>query len=259
MEITNEGVLFTPEYQNLFILLVFFALMALEKYHSHRIHDMKIVRRSYSLNIRIFIFNNLVMSLFSVSSLLLVAESMSEYGLLNFIPSVPLKWFLSFILYDLMLYGFHRARHRYRFLWQFHKVHHSDLDLNTTTSFRLHIAEVLLTTMVKAIFIVVMGVPLPMFAVNELLITSIVMINHANISFYGENALAHIFVVPRMHLVHHSAWWKEHESNFGFSLSFWDKMFDTYQTAEPKNLGLPHMKEPSFWETLFLSFKKNKK
>jgi len=258
MELNNEGLFFASGYQKLFALSVFFTLIIAETYFMHRAIEKNIVRRSYSLNLRIFLFNDIVMNLLSVSSLLLVAESCSGFGLLNIVQNVPLKIFLSFTLYDLMQYWLHRARHENKFLWRFHKVHHSDKDMNTTTALRLHVAEVLLTTMAKAVFIAVMGVPVLIFALCEVIITAIVMMNHANISFRGERLLSYVFIVPCKHVVHHSAYWKEHESNFGFALSVWDRIFGTCKMAEPNELGLPNMKEPDFWETLFLTFKKRK-
>jgi sterol desaturase/sphingolipid hydroxylase (fatty acid hydroxylase superfamily) len=255
VELNSEGFFFSSGYQKLFILLVFAALIAAEKYRKRRTNDTNVVRRSYWLNIKITVFNDVIMNLLSVSTLLLAADGLSDFGLLNLIPSVSLKLFLSFVLYDLMLYWFHRIRHGYKFLWQFHKVHHSDFDLNVTTTFRLHIAEVILMTAVKMAFIVIMGIPMAIFAANELLITTIVMASHANISFRGEKTLAFIFVMPCVHLVHHSMYWKEHESNFGFALSVWDRLFGTCQCTEPERIGLPGMKEPNFRETLFLTFK----
>jgi sterol desaturase/sphingolipid hydroxylase (fatty acid hydroxylase superfamily) len=256
---TNESWLFASGYQKIFIALVFVALIALEKYHMHRINEKNIIDHSRRVNIQIFLFNDLVMNLLSVSSLLVIAENYSGYGLFNLIPDGALKLFLSFILFDLMLYWGHRARHEYKYLWMFHKVHHSDIDMNTTTAFRLHIVEVLLTTVTKVLFVVIMGVPTLLVAFNEILITSIVMMNHSNISFRGEKLLSYIFIVPSKHMVHHSRTLTEHESNFGFALSIWDRMFGTCQMTKPRGIGLPQIQEPSFWQTLFLNWKRTKK
>ena len=256
---TNESLFFASGYQKIFMVSVFIALVALEKYQMLRAHEKNIVNHSRRVNIQIFLFNDLIMNLLSVSSLLMIAENCSGYGLFNLIQSVPLKMFLSFILFDLVLYFGHRARHEYKYLWMFHKVHHTDIDLNTTTAFRLHIVEVLLTTMLKALFIVIIGVPTLLFAFNEIVITAIVMMNHANISFRGEKLLSYVFIVPCKHRVHHSQAFGEHESNFGFALSVWDRMFGTCQITEPREIGLPQIKEPSFLQTLFLNWTRTKK
>lgn len=259
MELNNESLLFSSGYQKAFILLVFAALVALEKYHMHRDNKQDIVRHSKRVNLQIFLFNDIVMNLLSVSSLLAIAESLSGFGLLNVTDSVPLKMIISFVLYDLMMYVSHWTRHKNLFLWKFHRVHHSDWDLNATTTFRLHIGDVLFTTICKAIFIIVFGVPTLLVAFNEIIVTSIVMLNHANISFRGERLLSKVFVVPSKHAVHHSSTWGEHESNFGFALSIWDKMFGTCKKVTPAYYGLPTIREPSFFETLFLNWKRNKK
>ncbi|TRZ52444.1 sterol desaturase family protein [bacterium] len=259
MDFNNESFLFVSGYQKLFVLSVFMALIIAEKYRTHRQNDKNIVQRSYGLNIKIFLFNDIITNVLSVSSLLLIADRYSHFGPLNHIESIPTKVFLSFVLFDLMLYWLHVARHKCPFLWNFHKVHHSDLDMNTTTALRLHIMEVLLTTAAKAIFIIIAGIPSLLIAFNEIVITAIVMMNHSNVLLCKEKLIAFVFIVPSRHVVHHSSYWKEHESNFGFALSFWDRIFGTYQSSEPKILGLEKIQEPCFWETLFLNFKKTKK
>jgi sterol desaturase/sphingolipid hydroxylase (fatty acid hydroxylase superfamily) len=256
VELNNESLLFASGYQKIFVLLVFALLIIAEKHSGQRANDTGIVNRSRRLNVQMFLFNDVTMNLLSVSSLLMIAENFSGFGLFNLIQSIPIKMFLSFTLFDLMLYWMHRARHQVKFLWMFHKVHHSDIDLNTTTALRLHIVEVFLTTVGKALFIVIMGVPTLLVAFNEIIITAIVMMNHANITFRGEKKLAYIFIVPCKHLVHHSKQWREHESNFGFALSVWDRAFGTYLKSEPDAIGLPQIREPSFLEALLLKWKR---
>jgi sterol desaturase/sphingolipid hydroxylase (fatty acid hydroxylase superfamily) len=257
LELNNESLFFASGYQKIFLLLLFATLVIAEKYRQRREKEKSIVDHSRRVNIQIFLFNNLIMNLLSLVSLLILAENYSEFGLHKLISNLPFKMFVSCILLDGMLYWWHRMCHRYKYLWMFHKVHHSDIDLNTTTTFRLHIVEVLLTTTAKALFIVIIGVPAFLVAFNEIIITAIVMINHTNISFWGEKLLAYVFIVPCAHYVHHSQTFDEHESNFGFALSIWDRMIGTYLITEPSKIGLPQIEEPSFCQTIFLNWKRN--
>lgn len=242
--------------QKFAILLVFFALIAAEKYFAYRPNDRETVRRSYTTNLGMLIFNDTLLSILSVSSLLMVAENYSGFGLLSWVSSMSIKAFVSFVLLDLMLYWWHRARHERPFLWRFHKVHHSDLVMNTTTTFRLHIVEVFLTTVAKSVFIVVLGVPTSILLFSEMIITMFVMMNHTNISFRGEKLVSRIFVVPSKHVVHHSVRVGEQHRNFGFALSIWDTLFHTCKRTVPEELGLLNVGEQGFWSALVLRFER---
>ncbi|MFM8331266.1 MAG: sterol desaturase family protein, partial [Candidatus Methylumidiphilus sp.] len=153
------------------ILALFAWLLTLEGRRGQRKIPAKTVRQSYFANLGTFLLNDTLMSLMSVSALLLLAEQVSGYGLLSAISDPLLKSALSFLLFDLALYGWHRLNHTYDGLWMFHKVHHSDPDMNVTTAFRLHFVEVVLTTVVKAAFVVLTGVEAAVLIANEAIIT----------------------------------------------------------------------------------------
>ena len=174
----------------------------------------------------------------SVSSLYLVADHFSGYGLLNHVSSPTLKVVLAFLAFDLLLYGWHFACHKVPQLWQFHRVHHNDPCLNVTTAFRLHFAEVLLTNVLKAFLIVIMGIDSLMAAALETVSTMCILFHHANIRFKYESILARVLVVPFLHRVHHSTERSEHDRNFGAMLSLWDRLFGTFLHCEPKQIGI---------------------
>ncbi|MGZ8135793.1 MAG: sterol desaturase family protein [Methylococcaceae bacterium] len=151
--------LFLPGRSGGFILLLFFCLLAaLEIRISGKKSVTQPLRSSYRTNISLFLFNSAVMSLLSVSSLALLAQRYSDQGLLSYMSSPLLKAMLSFLLLDGLLYVWHKACHRFDWLWLFHKVHHNDRYLNVSTAFRIHILELLMTTILKAAFIVAVGI-----------------------------------------------------------------------------------------------------
>jgi len=230
----------TGELRALAVLTAFWVLFALEARFAYREHAARVVRQSYFANIGSFILNDTLMSLLSVSSLWLMAERFSQTGLLSGMANPVAKAIASFLLLDLMLYVWHRANHRFDPLWMFHKVHHSDRCMNVSTAFRLHGVEVFLTTLVKAAFIVLMGVDTAVVLANEAVVTLFVMFHHTDIAFRGEHWLGRLTVVPYLHRVHHSTERAEHDHNYGAVFSFWDR-FGTLAEAEPKELGLANV------------------
>lgn len=222
-----------------FAVLAFLVfLFALEALCGHRKEPPKTTRQSYLTNLGTLLLNDTLMSLMSVSSLQLLAQHYGRFGLLRFIPDSALKAVLSFVLFDLVLYLWHRANHSFDCLWMFHKVHHSDPGMNVTTAFRLHFVEVLFTTVVKAVFVLVTGVEATVLLANEALITLLVMFHHANLNFKGERLLGRLIIVPSLHRLHHSTLRQEHDSNYGAAFSIWDRLFGSFAGKEPKTIGL---------------------
>jgi sterol desaturase/sphingolipid hydroxylase (fatty acid hydroxylase superfamily) len=233
---------FTSADAKTFVILAAFAILfALEARWGYRKSPAKTARQSYLTNLGTFILNDTMMSLMSVSSLWVLAERFSNWGLLSWIPDPVWKSLLSFLLLDLTLYFWHRANHSFDCLWMFHKVHHSDRCMNVSTAFRLHFVEVVLTTLVKAAFVLLMGVDAAVLLANEAVITLFVLFHHSNIRFAGEHWLARLTIVPYLHRVHHSARRKEHDNNYGAVFSFWDRMFGTLAELEPAEIGLKHV------------------
>lgn len=232
------------------VLALFALLFALEVGCGHRQEPRKTTRNSYLSNLGTFLLNDTLMSLMSVSSLLLLAQHYRCFGVLRFVPDSGLQSLLCFILFDLVLYLWHRANHQFDSLWRFHKVHHSDISMNVTTAFRLHFVEVVLTTVVKALFVIVMGIEAKVLLANEALITLMVMFHHANLSFKGEQWLGKLIIVPALHRLHHSVLRQEHDSNYGAAFSLWDRLFGTLQEKEPQAIGLTGIPQLSVWQLL---------
>ena len=244
-------------WRSLMILTVMAVLMAFESSFASHDRRTRDYRQSYLANFGVLFFNDTLLSLLSVSSLWLIASHYAGWGLLSAIPEVGVKALLSFILLDLTLYLWHRANHRFDWLWRFHKVHHSDVVMNVSTAFRLHFVEVFLTAVVKAIFIVAVGVDASLVIANEALITLCVLFHHARIHFPGERLLARVAIVPYLHRTHHSAARAEHDSNYGAVFTLWDRLFGTLSQAEPAVIGLYNVPGQNLLELLKFGFMPN--
>ena len=200
--------------------------------------DMKLRGWSYLVNLGTFFSNNIATSLLSMSTLLLIAERYSGFGILSKVDNPIAKLALSFLLLDLTLYLWHRACHASDRLWIFHKVHHSDPTMNISTSFRLHITEVVLTTVIKGVFVVAIGVDLPTLILSETLITLFILFHHWDLNLPGQVWLSRVIITPMLHRVHHSKDRAEHDNNYGAVLSIWDRLFASYKECCPVAIGL---------------------
>lgn len=135
------------------------------------------------------------------------------------------------ILLDLAIYAQHVLFHKVPWLWRLHRVHHADTELDVTTGIRFHPFEILASIVIKLGVIAVLGVaPLAVF-LFEVLLNAGAMFTHANLKLPAavERGLRLAFVTPGMHRVHHSAERIDTDSNYGFNLSIWDRLFSTYR------------------------------
>lgn len=169
------------------------------------------------------------------------------FGLLNLWNGDDwLKFVLAVIVLDLLVYGQHVATHRLSILWRFHRVHHTDLDLDATSGVRFHPVEILLSMGLKVIAVCLLGVAAEAVLVFEILLNATSVFNHANVRLpvTCDRFLRWFLVTPDMHRMHHSVLRDETDSNYGFNLSWWDRLFGTYR-AQPRDahehlkLGLP--------------------
>jgi len=233
-------------------LMIFLYIESCQK----RSSDRSMVRRSYFTNIITFVLNDTVMSLFSVSSLLLIAADYAHIGPLDFIPGPIGKVVVSFLFYDMTLYFWHKACHEKNSLWKFHRVHHSDLSVNATTAFRLHFVEVVFTTIVKASLILAVGMGPEYVLANEIMITSCVIFHHADITFRGERWLSKFIIVPKLHRVHHSVKQSDFDRNFGAVLTIWDRIFGTFARRQTQQVGLENVPDMGPLSLVLFGFNK---
>jgi len=141
---------------------------------------------------------------------------------------------VSIIVLDLFDYFWHRANHRVRFLWRFHKAHHSDNEMDVTTALRFHPTELIVSGFVKALWIVIWGPLVVAWFLFEALISLCAQFHHSNIDFPDgvERWLSWIIVTPRYHAAHHAVDRHYGDANFSTIFSIWDRIFGTYSQPE---------------------------
>jgi sterol desaturase/sphingolipid hydroxylase (fatty acid hydroxylase superfamily) len=154
------------------------------------------------------------------------------WGLFNLVP-LP-AWLAipaAVLLLDLTIYGQHVVFHAVPVLWRLHRMHHADLEFDVTTGLRFHPAEILLSMMIKLTAVAVLGAPPLAVLVVEVLLNVTSMFNHGNVHLplALDRMLRFVVVTPDMHRVHHSIDRRETDSNFGFNLPWWDRLFGTYR------------------------------
>jgi len=135
------------------------------------------------------------------------------------------------ILLDLVIYLQHVLFHAVPALWRVHRMHHADLAFDVTTGVRFHPVEILLSMLIKLAVVAALGAPALAVLIFEVLLNATSMFNHGNVRLAErvDRILRFIVVTPDMHRVHHSADAPETNSNFGFNLPWWDRMFGTYR------------------------------
>lgn len=181
-----------------------------------------------------------------------VGAERASFGLFNQVEAP--RWVeigLSLLLLDLAIYAQHRAFHELRWLWPLHRVHHSDVEFDVTTGLRFHPAELIVSMLYKAAVVALLGAPALAVLVFEIALSSFALFTHANLRLPPalERGLRALFVTPDMHRTHHSTHRDEHDSNYGNTLSVWDRLFRSYtrESREPQRqmrIGLNGFRAP---------------
>lgn len=173
--------------------------------------------------------------------LALLAEARG-WGLLN-ILAIPhaLAVIVAVAALDLAIYLQHVMFHAVPALWRIHRMHHADLGFDVTTGVRFHPIEILLSIAIKLAMVAALGPPAVAVVIFEVLLNATSMFNHGNVALPAglDRILRRLVVTPDMHRVHHSAQPHETNSNFGFNLPWWDRLFGTYRDQpEAGHLGI---------------------
>ncbi|MBA3034558.1 MAG: sterol desaturase family protein [Gammaproteobacteria bacterium] len=188
----------------------------------------------WTSNLGLVVINSVVLRLLFPLAAVGVAAFCVEngWGLLNhfrvpYAIAVP----LAVIALDFVIWLQHVMVHAVPALWRLHRVHHADPDFDLTTGVRFHPIEIVLSMLIKFATIVVLGPPVVAVVIFEVLLNASAMFNHGNLHLPAavDRALRWCIVTPDMHRVHHSVEDDETNSNFGFSLSWWDRLFGTYR------------------------------
>lgn len=170
-------------------------------------------------------------------------------GVLNVVTwPVWLEMISAILFFDFAIWAQHLITHKIPFLWRLHQVHHADVDIDVTTAIRFHPVEIALSMLLKIGLVYLIGPSVLAIILFEIVLNGTAMFNHANLRLpLGlDRALRLFLVTPDMHRVHHSVHRAEHDSNYGFSLSIWDRMFGTY-IAQPAE-GHSKMKIGLRWQ-----------
>lgn len=175
------------------------------------------------------------------------------FGLFHWLDMpAAIAFVLSLLALDALVYAQHVVFHHVGILWRLHRVHHADTDVDVTTGIRFHPGEILISMGVKMAAVTLIGAPVAAVILFEVVLNAAAMFNHSNVRIGSgiDRALRRFIVTPDMHRVHHSVHRDEHNMNFGFSLSLWDRVFGTYRAApreghEHMRLGLAGFPAPA--------------
>ncbi|MDP3515273.1 MAG: sterol desaturase family protein [Sulfuritalea sp.] len=213
-----------------------FALMATWETAVPRRARLHTRRVRWTANLGLVVLNSVLLRLVFPLAAVGFASFAAErgWGLLNNL-ALP-EWaalILAVVALDFAIYLQHVMFHAVPALWRLHRVHHADPDFDVTTGARFHPIEIVLSMLIKFSVIAVLGAPAAAVLVFEVLLNATAMFNHANLKLPAavDAMLRRLLVTPDMHRVHHSTEVAEANSNFGFNLTWWDRLFGTYRAA----------------------------
>ena len=209
----------------------FSIFLILEFLRPYRLPSVSKTKRLLT-NISLTVMNSAVLNLLFAAATINSAMHVSanHLGILNTF-SLPFwqKIFLSVIFMDLIFYAWHLLNHRVSILWRFHRVHHSDLNMDVSTASRFHIGELALSSGIKIGLIYLMGAPVVSIILFETLLGLTAQFQHSSVKvpLWFERIFWLLFVPPSMHRIHHSVVIQERNTNYGTILSIWDRLAGT--------------------------------
>jgi len=222
---------------------IFIAMMLWEVLAPKRVLSVS-KRQRWTHNIGLLLLNSLVLRLLFPAAAIGIAYAVANagWGLFNWLD-LPywVEVVVAVVLLDLAIYLQHLLMHRVPILWRLHRVHHADLDIDMTTGSRFHTLEIVLSMLIKAVVIFLLGPALLAVLIFETLLNGMALFNHANVRLPPvlDSLLRKLLITPDVHRVHHSILQRETNSNYGFNLSIWDRLFRTYiDQPEKGHLGM---------------------
>lgn len=230
----NESLIRLTVFVGLFVLFAIAERLAPRR----RIHPRR--PRRWLTNLSISVLNTVTLRALAVGLPLLAVgaaldASAQGWGLFN-----HLGWpgwveaLLAVLIFDFAIWGQHLITHKIPLLWRLHRVHHADTDIDVTTAIRFHPVEIALSMLLKIGLVYLLGPSALAVVLFEILLNGTALFNHSNLRLplALDAVLRKVLVTPDMHRVHHSVLREEHDSNYGFALSIWDRMMGTY-VAQP--------------------------
>ena len=175
----------------------------------------------------------------------------NNIGLMNILNlSDTVKAFFGVIVLDFTSYFIHRFIHKSKFLWRFHRVHHSEIDMDSSTSFKFHPLEAIIVFPALLAEIGLVGISLPAIILYNVIILPVFFILHSNLNYpkWAETFFSPVFATPDFHRVHHSDEQKYTDSNYGDIFSLWDRIFGTFQKVDAQDIhyGLKEFSDNKF-------------
>lgn len=222
------------------IFLGLFTLFAVAEALAPRRARQQPRNHRWTTNWGITIANTLMLRLMALALPLLAVGAAADaqaqgWGLFNTLNwPIWVEVLLSVLILDFAIWAQHLVTHKVPFLWRLHRVHHADVDIDVTTAIRFHPIEIALSMLLKIGLVYLLGPAAFAVVLFEILLNGTAMFNHANwrLPLWLDRVLRLVLVTPDMHRVHHSVHQVEHDSNYGFALSIWDRWFGTY-IAQP--------------------------
>lgn len=190
------------------------------------------LRWTYNLGLLLVDVSVLRLTLPGLVIAVAVAGESGGWGLLRHLKlPAPLAFVVAILLLDLAIYFQHVMFHAVPVLWRLHRVHHSDVDVDVSTGTRFHPVEIVISMGIKAAAVAAIGASPLAVLTFEVLLNATAVFNRANVSLPRrlEAWVRGILVTPDMHRIHHSIIYNETSSNFGFNVSWWDRLFGTYR------------------------------
>jgi sterol desaturase/sphingolipid hydroxylase (fatty acid hydroxylase superfamily) len=221
---------------------VFLVLAAIELVHPRRRLVAGKMRR-WVTNLAIIGIDGLVVKAMALLAVPLAGTAAAAYagahgiGVFNWLEfPAGLEVALTIIILDSAIWLQHVVTHKVPLLWRVHRVHHADRDIDVTTAIRFHPIEIALSVLWKIVCVLILGASVPAVVLFEIILNACAMFSHANIALpaWLDRVLRSLIVTPDMHRVHHSVRPSEHDSNYGFNLSVWDRLFGTYIASPEK-------------------------
>lgn len=225
----NETTIRLSIFLGLFALFAALEWAAPRRAHRHR-------RTRWATNGAIMVLGAALLRLLALALPLLAVGAALDahrmgWGLFNMLGWNPwVEGMLAVLILDLAIWVQHLLTHKIPLFWRFHRVHHADGDFDVTTAIRFHPIEIAASMLLKITLVYLLGPAAVAVVVFEVLLNGTALFNHANIALplWADRLVRMVLVTPDMHRVHHSVDRAEHNSNFGFALSVWDRVFGTY-------------------------------
>lgn len=228
-----------------------------EKYGQH-------YKRNYATSAISFVINALMGS---IVVMVIVVANERHWGLLNLVKMPEYaKIIIGMLLFDFGSYLTHNLQHKVPFLWRFHRVHHSDFHLNSSSSLRFHPVDVVVSQCIyQSIGAAVIGMPIAAFVIYGTIAIPLLIMQHSNVRFpdWFERVVSILIATPGWHKIHHASEQKLTDSHYGDVFTLWDRLFGTWGHTKPHDIdyGLIEFKrneQHKVWYLLKSPFKNNK-